>query len=138
MTEGNETIVKHVVFTDPTYANAHAISGIAIEARLRAVWFIAHNDWMVRRGVKRELLWQRGKRSERITQFQECGRLFQFHADRSHVAVADIHTMTLRAYRHWRCLDLCAFECAKNLLRLLLNFFFFTFDERQHVVANRQ
>jgi hypothetical protein len=51
VTQRDKSKIKHFVRRDATYAYAHPVSRIPIQARLRPINFVADDDWPSRRCV---------------------------------------------------------------------------------------
>ena len=129
-------MAEHRVPRDAAHGDAHAATRVAVEAGLRAVRLVAHDDRA--RGGRREpqLLRQRRERREGLAQLRDVGVALQPDAHRGHVAVHDVHAMALGADHERGRLDPAAVQPAEDFARLALDLLFFVRDERHHVVRD--
>src|SRR5258706_15787955 len=56
VSEDDEPVVEYAVREQPPDGNAHAAAGVAVQAGLRAGFFVSHNDGMLGSGVQFQLL----------------------------------------------------------------------------------
>jgi hypothetical protein len=131
-----ELDVKERTFADATDDGGHAVAGIHVTARLRAIWFVEDDDGMAhgRRqgrelGVHFEVL-------QDFADFMQRGDFFQADAHTFEVAVKDGHAVAMRAEAEAGIYKTCAVPFAEELLRLGLHLFFFAVDERNDVAVD--
>src|SRR5438034_2147642 len=68
--QGHEPVAEHRVPRDAAYGDAHATARLAVEARLRAVRLVAHDDGAGGGRGEPELLRQSGKRRKGLAQLR--------------------------------------------------------------------
>src|SRR5207248_573152 len=92
----DKSIIKHVIRRNSSDRNAHAISRVTIETRLRTIGFASHNDWLLWRRMKSQLLRLGREGSERLPNIIQRSWACQLHSNRRHVAVAYVDAIALR------------------------------------------
>src|SRR6266571_5123362 len=134
--EQRELYVEQGTFADATDDGGHAISGVDVAARLRAILLVEDNDRMTHGAGERGELGINLEIAVGFANFVERSDFFQADGNAFEVAVDDRHAIAVGAEAEAGVHEARAIPLAEELLRFGFHFFFFAADEGNDVALD--
>src|SRR6266568_7494269 len=134
--EQRELYVEQGTFADATDDGGHAVSGVDVAARLRAILLVEDNDRMAHGAGERSELGINFEIAEGFADFVERSDFFQADGNAFEMAVHDRHAIAVGAEAEAGVHEARAIPLAEELLRFGFHFFLFAADEGNDVALD--
>lgn len=126
--EQGEFDIEERAFADAADDGGHAVSGVNVAARLRAVVTFQDNDWMMDSGRQRGQFGVDLKIAQGFADFVQGSDFLEAEGDALEMAFENGNAIAMSAEAEAGVNEACVVPFAKKFLRLAFHFFFFAAD----------